>query len=62
MRMTVEESILQQTSILDPLAGNSVISHLNTSLRIDAKDNINRHFEKSTRKQSQQRRRIELAG
>ena len=53
MQMTIAESILRQSQYLDPLAGNSVISHLNTSLRMDAKDKIGADLNKTTRKQSQ---------
>ena len=58
MHMTIAESILRQSQILDPLAGNSVISHLNTSLRIDAKDKIGNECNRTARKRSQQRRRL----
>jgi len=62
MQMTVAESILHDTNILDPLAGSSIISHLNMSLRHDAKDKINGVMQQKARQRSQQRRRIELAG
>jgi len=47
------ESILIDSQILDPLAGSSIISHLNVSLRIDARDKINEVVQKSCRKRSQ---------
>lgn len=53
MQMTIEQSMLQHGSILDPLAGNSVVSHLNKSLRLDAKGKIGSNVEKTTRKTSQ---------
>lgn len=40
MQMTVAESILHDSNILDPLAGSSIISHLNKSLHYDAKQKI----------------------
>ena len=48
--------------MMDPLAGNSVVTHLNTSLRNDAKDRIDNVIDKSMYQRSRQRRRRELAG
>lgn len=47
---------------MDPLAGNSVVTHLNKSLRNDAKDRIDNVIDKSMYQRSRQRRRRELAG
>lgn len=62
MQLTVAESILHDSNILDPLAGSSIISHLNKSLHYDAKMKIGSVVMETARKRSQQRRRIELAG
>jgi len=52
--MTAAESILfRHSQFLDPLAGNSVVSHLETSLRLDAKEEINVSISKEHRKYSQ---------
>lgn len=52
MQMTMAESILHDTNILDPLAGSSIISHLNTSLRHDAKDKISEVMQQKARQRS----------
>lgn len=44
MQMTIQESVLRHSHIFDPLAGNSVISHLNTSVRLDAKNRISQNI------------------
>lgn len=62
MQMTIHESILRHSHFLDPLAGNSVVSHLNTSMRLDAKCMISENIRRGHRERSQQRRRREIGG
>ena len=47
---------------MDPVAGNSVVTYLNESLRKDAKEKIEGVIDKQMYLRSRQRRRRELAG
>ena len=42
MQMSIQESILRQSHILDPLSGNSVVSQLNMSVHLGAKNRISK--------------------
>ena len=48
--------------LLDPLAGNSIITGLNVSVKQDAKDQIDIALAESIRLRSRMRRKRELAG
>jgi hypothetical protein len=56
------ESIMKASKLLDPLAGNSVITTLNASMRTDAREQIDMALAESLRLRSRLRRKRELAG
>ena len=47
---------------IDPLAGNSVMDHLNAKLRKDIKEELNDQFASERIERSRQRRRQQIAG
>ena len=53
---------MQQSQMMDPLAGNSVVTHLNSCLRNNAKDHIDDIIDKNMYVRSRLRRKRELAG
>ena len=60
--LSMAESMLQQSQMLDPSAGNSVVTYLNQGLRSDVTDTIDTVIEKTLRERSRNRRRRDLAG
>ena len=47
---------------MDPVAGNSVVSYLNTSLKQDARRQVTHKIEKATVERERMRKRRDLAG
>ena len=56
------ETILQQSQMLDPVAGNNIFNQIGTSLTNKAKETIDDMMKNSIKQRSRMRRRRELAG